>query len=146
MKFTSLIIASATLLGSASNVVAQFCSEATRFGILNVSPTTLAIGDSFTVSLNLTCGISNFGLIPSFLDYYISVPVNNNGHEPDILIARHTFDPTGPAFDSFTTTLPNTTYFTGASYQVVVHNINHTPSGTVLTVGEIEAGISITGI
>ena len=40
-----------------------------------------------TIKADFTCSFS-FGIDPQFTDYFIEVPVNNNGHEPPILLAR----------------------------------------------------------
>ena len=40
-----------------------------------------------TIKADFACSFS-FGIVPKFTDYYIEVPVNNNGHEPPILLAR----------------------------------------------------------
>ena len=84
----------------------QSCSEAARFGEVSITPDTVVPGDVRTSSLpinadwnidncgqivtvkaDFTCSFS-FGIVPKFTDYYIEVPVNNNGHEPPILLAR----------------------------------------------------------
>jgi hypothetical protein len=58
---------------------------------------------TFTVNANFTCA-AQLGVHPQYTDYYIEVPVNNNGHEPPILLARRTLDPNSatPLFDQFT--------------------------------------------
>jgi hypothetical protein len=40
-----------------------------------------------TVKADFTCSFF-FGINPTFTDYLIEVPVNNNGHEPPIVLAR----------------------------------------------------------
>lgn len=115
----------------------QPCPEAVRFGILSVSPTTLNPGDvcfhhfkaflktwfqlwvvqDITISVDLNCAINNFGIIPKFLDFSIVVPGDlNNGHEPNIVLARRDFDSsTGSTSDQFTTKVRQT-------YQVIRHS------------------------
>lgn len=44
-------------------------------------------GQTVTIAADFTCSFS-FDIQPTFTDYYIEVPVNNNGHEPPILLAR----------------------------------------------------------
>jgi len=41
----STAIALAAFSAAATSVAAQFCSEATRFGVINVTPSTLSPGD-----------------------------------------------------------------------------------------------------
>ena len=55
-----------------------------------------------TVKADFTCSFS-FGIRPKFTDYHIEVPVNNNGHEPPILLARRqpSVTPASP-IDQFT--------------------------------------------
>ena len=57
---------------------------------------------SFTVHADFTCSLY-FGIVPEYIDYYIEVPTNNNGHEPPILLARREFhQSTGtPPTDTF---------------------------------------------
>ncbi|KAJ7923755.1 hypothetical protein B0H13DRAFT_1602222, partial [Mycena leptocephala] len=77
------------------------CPEAARFGLLNVSPTTLSPGQAFTVTANLTCAIQ-LGNTPTFLDYYIDAAATHTVSGP-ILIARRTYDnSTSPPIDQFT--------------------------------------------
>jgi hypothetical protein len=59
---------------------------------------------SFTVTANLTCAIAK-GNTPTYLEYYIEVLTNNNGHEAPILLARRTYNATLPPVDTFTTTV-----------------------------------------
>ncbi|KAJ7133461.1 hypothetical protein C8R44DRAFT_611748 [Mycena epipterygia] len=124
------------------------CSEASRFGNLQVSPTTLAPGDSFTVVGNFTCS-AVLGFTPTFLDYFIQVPVGNNGHEAPILVARRTYNQSAdPPIDTFTTVLPSWFYFAGAQYQLFMDNsfAKPGPNGdSVITVGSISQPINITG-
>lgn len=56
---------------------------------------------TFTVAANFTCA-AQLGVHPQYTDYYIEVPVNNNGHEPPILLARRTLS-SGSLLDQFTT-------------------------------------------
>ncbi|KAJ7276746.1 hypothetical protein C8J57DRAFT_1310283 [Mycena rebaudengoi] len=122
LKLASLV-GLATL---ASALPGSSCSEALRFWDFQVSPTTLAPGDSITVL------------------------ENNNGHEAPILLARRTFDnTTSPPADSFTTTLPSWFYFADAQYSVVLTNLfaRAGPTGEqVITSGGVIQPITITGI
>ncbi|KAJ7286792.1 hypothetical protein C8J57DRAFT_1282053 [Mycena rebaudengoi] len=151
MHFNNFALKLASLVGLATFASAQagFCPEALRFGTFQVSPSTLAPGDSLTVTANLTCAIAK-GNTPTFLDYYIEVLANNNGHEPPILLARRTYDnTTSPPVDTFTTTLPSWFYFADAQYSVVMNNLFSRPGPTgeaVITVGGVSEGITITGI
>ncbi|KAJ7276748.1 hypothetical protein C8J57DRAFT_1310286 [Mycena rebaudengoi] len=139
----------ASLVGLATLAGAQSCSEAARFGNFQVSPTTLAPGDSITVTADFSCAIEK-GNTPTFLDYYIEVLANNNGHEAPILLARRMFDnTTSPPADSFTTTLPSWFYFADAQYSVVLSNLfsRAGPTGEqVITSGGVIQPITITGI
>ena len=59
-------------------------------------------GQTVTIKADFTCSLS-FGIKPLFTDYLIEVPVNNNGHEPPILLARRApiITPASP-IDQFT--------------------------------------------
>ncbi|KAJ6453100.1 hypothetical protein C8R45DRAFT_635593 [Mycena sanguinolenta] len=145
MRFNFLAIAAAF----ATTVIAQgnFCPEAARFGLVNVSPSTLSPGETFTVTANLTCAIE-LNNTPTFLDYYIDATATHTTGGP-ILIARRTYDnSTSPPIDQFTATLPNWFYFTDATYTFVMDNsfARAGPTGeSVITVGGIETPINITG-
>ena len=83
----------------------QQCPEAARFGEVSITPSNVAPGDVrpsslptviwnadgcrqiVSVKADFTCSFS-FGIRPAFTDYYIEVPVNNNGHEPPIVLTR----------------------------------------------------------
>ncbi|KAJ6632435.1 hypothetical protein B0H10DRAFT_14395, partial [Mycena sp. CBHHK59/15] len=86
-----LSVASLAAVALAPIVNAQQCPEAARFGVLEVTPSTVAPGDSFTVNVNLACS-QQLGYLPTYMDYYIEVLANNNGHEAPILLARRTYD------------------------------------------------------
>ncbi|KAJ7256083.1 hypothetical protein C8J57DRAFT_1075208 [Mycena rebaudengoi] len=148
MHFNNFALKLGSLVGLATFASAQSCPEALRFGNFQVSPSTLAPGDSFTVTANLTCAIAK-GNTPTYLDYYIEVLTNNNGHEAPILLARRTYNATLPPVDTFTTTLPSWFYFADAQYSVVMDNLFSRPGPTgeaVITVGGVSEGITITGI
>ena len=53
------------------------------------------------MNANFTCA-AQLGVHPQYTDYYIEVPVNNNGYEPPILLARRTLS-NGSLLDTFTT-------------------------------------------
>ncbi|KAF7361529.1 hypothetical protein MSAN_01186500 [Mycena sanguinolenta] len=130
-------------------VTAQSCDEAARFGVLSVTPSTLAQGDSFTVHVDLACA-QQLGYLPTYMDYYIEVLSNNNGYEAPILLARRTYDPaTVTPADTFTAQLPDWYYFADAQYSVVFVNSFAKPGPTnnsVITQGEVYTPINITGI
>ncbi|KAJ7643512.1 hypothetical protein FB45DRAFT_1113465 [Roridomyces roridus] len=148
MRFNTLFFTA--LAGFITTAVAQagFCPEAARFGLISVSPTTLSPGQSFTVTTNLTCAIQ-LGDTPTFLDYCIDGVSTANIGGP-ILLARRTYDAsTSPPLDTFTTTLPVWFYVSDATYSVRVDDSFARPGPTgksVITVGSISTGITITGI
>ncbi|KAJ7034109.1 hypothetical protein C8F04DRAFT_1103096 [Mycena alexandri] len=147
MRFNFLSIALLTGLATIVSAQGNFCDEASRFGNLNVSPSTLSPGQTFTVTANLTCAIQ-LDNTPTFLDYYIDATATHTVTGP-ILIARRTYDnTTSPPIDQFTAVLPNWFYFTDASYSLMMDNSFARPGPTgqsVITVGGISAGINITG-
>ncbi|KAG6875341.1 hypothetical protein C0992_004221 [Termitomyces sp. T32_za158] len=145
---------SATLLTFAGLVAStavprQFCPEATRFGTFTVSPNTVNPGDNVTISVNLDCGINQFGIRPKFLDFTIVVPAaSNNGFEPPIVLARRDFNsPTGSTSDQFTAKIPLAKFYVaGAPYNILMTNTYPTPGtdgSDVLVQGGIFGGITI---
>ncbi|KAJ7640317.1 hypothetical protein DFH06DRAFT_1000772 [Mycena polygramma] len=150
MRFNFSLIASLAALAVAP-IANAACPEASRFGQLEVVPSTLAQGDSFTVHVDLECA-SELGYLPTYMDYYIEVLSNNNGHEAPILLARRTYNLGGTGLspaDTFTAELPSWYYFTGAQYSVVFVNSFAKPgpnNNSVITQGSISAPINITGI
>lgn len=146
LSFSTVIATLAAVFAVATPAAAQFCSEATRFGVVSVSPTTLSPGDTFTITANFTCAVQ-YGVNPQYTDYYIEVPVDNNGHESPILLARRTLDPnsTTPLFDQFTLQLPYAYYF-NASYVVMLETTypeTGTDGSSYSVVGGIETPITI---
>ncbi|KAF8839628.1 hypothetical protein BDN67DRAFT_969736 [Paxillus ammoniavirescens] len=145
MRFgLAAIIASAALVSAAPRA-RQSCPEATRFGVLNFSPKTVSPGDSLTIDADFTCAINYFGIQPEYTDYYIEVPVNNNGHEPPILLARRTL-PSGSTSDQFTVEVPYATYFQNTSYVVILdttYPITGSDGSPYYVVGGVEAPITI---
>ncbi|KAJ7773655.1 hypothetical protein DFH07DRAFT_878309 [Mycena maculata] len=135
----------------APGAVAQTCAEAARFGELEVVPSTVAPGDSFTVHVDLTCA-AQLGYLPTYMDYYIEVLTDNNGHEAPILLARRTYLLGGTGLspaDTFSAQLPYWFYFTGAQYSVVFVNsfaMNGTMNNSVITQGSISVPLNVTGI
>lgn len=107
MKLTlpSVFLLLAAVVSARVHSARQQCPEAARFGEVSITPSTVSPGDvgpSSLLTLNwnadgygqivsvkadFTCSFS-FGIRPNFTDYHIEVPVNNNGHEPPILLAR----------------------------------------------------------
>ncbi|EIW74811.1 hypothetical protein CONPUDRAFT_140267 [Coniophora puteana RWD-64-598 SS2] len=154
MQFTvgalfTLAVAGAALAAPAEHVDAKrqsgFCPEASRFGNFNLTPTQVKSGDTITGTLNLTCA-QQYNIVPKYIDYYIEVPQNNNGYEPNILLAHH--EPAaGAIIDSFTTQVPYAGYF-NASYDVAVqltYAVDGSQEGTSYYVtGGVYAPISIT--
>ncbi|KAJ7485068.1 hypothetical protein B0H11DRAFT_2018023 [Mycena galericulata] len=151
MRFNSSLLTSvaAFVFAFVPSVAAQpACSEAERFGVLSLVPSTVAQGDSFTINLDLTCA-TFFQVFPVYLDYYIEVLTDNNGHEPPVLLARHTYNTTAaPSADTFTAQVPYWDYFSHAQYSIVIQNSNTnvgTMGNTVIAVGSTSAPINITG-
>jgi len=148
MRLNFSLLASLAALAFAPAATAA-CAEASRFGELEVVPSTLAQGDWFTVHVDLTCA-AVLGYLPTYMDYYIEVLSNNNGHEAPIVLARRTYNPASVApADTFTAQLPYWFYFADAQYSVVFVNSfgkNGTMNNTVITQGAISVPINITGI
>ncbi|KAJ7506912.1 hypothetical protein B0H11DRAFT_1973353 [Mycena galericulata] len=146
-NFNFLSIAALASLAATASAQEGFCPEAARFGSLDVSPTTLSPGQTFTITANLTCAVQ-LDDTPTFLDYYIDGTSQANIGGP-ILLARRTYDnSTSPPIDQFTTTLPAWFYVTDAVYSVRMDDSFARPGPTgesVITVGSISAGINITG-
>ncbi|KAJ7137440.1 hypothetical protein C8R43DRAFT_1203121 [Mycena crocata] len=138
-------------LGPLASLAAASCSEASRFGVLQVVPSTLAPGDSFTVHVDLICA-KQLGYLPTYMDYYVEVLSNNNGHEAPILLARRTYKlgkTTKAPADTFSAQLPQWYYFNDTQYSIVFQN-SFAKSGpknnSVITTGSISVPINITGI
>ncbi|KZP10454.1 hypothetical protein FIBSPDRAFT_867698 [Athelia psychrophila] len=147
MQFLLLTLAA---VASATPTRRVTCAEAARFGTLEVVPSKVKVGGSFTVHADFTCSLY-FNIIPKYIDYYIEVTANNNGHEPPILLARREFHhSTGtPPTDTFSTSIPDAYYFKGAAYQVVLdvtYAANGTTGAPYYQVGGTETGITIAGI
>ncbi|KZP16725.1 hypothetical protein FIBSPDRAFT_1047360 [Athelia psychrophila] len=146
----SALLLSLAAVASATPTRRVSCAEASRFGNLEVVPSSVAVGGSFTVHADFTCSLY-FGIVPEYIDYYIEVTSNNNGHEPPILLARREFhQSTGtPPTDTFSASIPDAYYFANASYQVVLdvtYPSNGTTGAPFYQVGSTETGINITGI
>ncbi|KAJ7174053.1 hypothetical protein C8R43DRAFT_1230786 [Mycena crocata] len=148
MRFNFLSLSALAGLATTVSAQAGFCPEALRFGSVSVSPSTLSPGQTFTVKTNLTCAVQ-LGNTPTFLDYYIDGVSTHNIGGP-ILLARRTYDnSTSPPADEFTTTLPVWFYNADAQYSVQMNDLFARPGPTgesVISVGGISAGITITGI
>ncbi|KAF8215180.1 hypothetical protein K438DRAFT_1562061 [Mycena galopus ATCC 62051] len=147
MHFTFFSIAALVSFASTAIAQAGFCPEASRFGLVSVSPSTLSPGETFTITANLTCAVQ-LDNTPTYLDYYIDAVATHTVSGP-ILIARRTYDnSTSPPIDQFTAVLPDWFYFTDAAYSLMMENsfARPGPSGeSVITVGGISTGINITG-
>lgn len=144
LSFSTALATLAAVFAAATPTAALFCAEASRFGNVIVSPTLLSPGDTFTITANFTCA-AQLGVHPQYTDYYIEVPVNNNGHEPPILLARRTLDPNSPLFDQFTVQLPYSYYF-NASYVVMLdttYPVTGTDGSSYSVVGGVETPITI---
>ncbi|EGN97643.1 hypothetical protein SERLA73DRAFT_184431 [Serpula lacrymans var. lacrymans S7.3] len=146
-SLSTLLFSLAALSTAVSSVSAVECAEASRFGRLEVVPSTVAPGQAFDVHANLTCAIY-FEIIPTYLDYYVEVLTDNNGHEPSIYLGRrdYTYNPLSPV-DTFTTSLPYGYYFNGSQYSVVldmIYPINGTDGSTVNIVGGTQALLNVT--
>ncbi|KIK97763.1 hypothetical protein PAXRUDRAFT_24494 [Paxillus rubicundulus Ve08.2h10] len=147
MRFgLTAIIASAALVSAAPHT-RQSCPEATRFGVLDVSPTTVSPGDSLVIDADFTCAINYFGIQPEYTDYYIEVPVNNNDYEPPILLARRTL-PSGSTStsDQFTVEVPYANYFQNTSYVVILdttYPITGSNGSPYYVVGGVEVPITV---
>ncbi|KAH9483436.1 hypothetical protein JR316_0002904 [Psilocybe cubensis] len=148
MKFAiSAAVLSFVGLASATSIAArQSCPQATRFGIPSVTPSTVSAGDSISITVDLTCGVTRFGIVPEFLDYSIEVPAEfNNGFQQAIILARRAI-PAGALSDSFTTTVPHGYFVANSPYNVVVtniYNINGTDGSPVLVKGGVLQPITI---
>ena len=103
---------------------AGFCAEAARFGNVVASPTTLSPGDvspsrpnicprhaltfgticaqELSVTSNFTCSFTK-GIEPKFIDYFLEVLIDNNGHEAPLLLERRVFDASAGPIDQFST-------------------------------------------
>ncbi|KAJ7704870.1 hypothetical protein B0H17DRAFT_1193367 [Mycena rosella] len=148
MCFNFLSIAALVSVATSVSTQAGFCPEALHFGSVIVSLTTLSPGESFTVTANLTCAVE-LGDTPTFLDYYINGVSEANIGGP-ILIVRRTYDATTmPPADQFTAVLPAWFYNTDAQYSLRMDNSFAKPGPTgesVITVGGVSTGITITGL
>ncbi|KAJ7083993.1 hypothetical protein B0H15DRAFT_403032 [Mycena belliarum] len=150
MRFNFSLLVSLAAAALAPVATAS-CSEAQRFGVLQVVPSTLAQGDSFTVHVDLACS-AELGYLPTYMDYYIEVLSNNNGHEAPILLARRDYRLNGTGLspaDTFTAELPHWFYFADAKYSVVFVNSFSKPgpnNNNVITTGSIAVPLNITGI
>ncbi|KAF8215345.1 hypothetical protein K438DRAFT_1562369 [Mycena galopus ATCC 62051] len=147
MHFNFFLLTALASLATTVSAQGTSCPEAARFGNVNVSPSTLSPGETFTVTANLTCAVQ-LGNTPTYLDYYIDAVATHTVSGP-ILIARRTYDSsTSPPIDQFTAVLPDWFYFTDATYSLTMDNsfARAGPTGdSVITVGGISTGISITG-
>jgi len=138
----------ATLAPGCVSAQQGFCVEAARFGTPIVTPTTLAPGDCFSIVTNLSCPIMR-GTIPFFVDYWLVVPqYENNGYEPDILLARKNFEGNASyPIDIVNTTLPHAYYWPNTTYNVFMKIIYPTPGMTngsqVNTTGGVYTPIDI---
>ncbi|KAJ7506885.1 hypothetical protein B0H11DRAFT_1903640 [Mycena galericulata] len=150
----NLNLLSVTALASlATTVIAQagFCPEASRFGTLKVSQTTLFPGQDTYLEpgprpLQPFIITSSLG---QFLDYYVVGTSPHNIGGPIILLARRTYHRSmSPPMDMFTTILPAWFYSADATYSIWMYDSFARPGSTgqsVITVGSIEIPINIAG-
>ncbi|KAI0259504.1 hypothetical protein BC834DRAFT_833448 [Gloeopeniophorella convolvens] len=147
LSFASLL----TFVVAASSTVAiptarQSCPEASRFGNLGVSPTNVSPGSVVTITADFTCAVNTFGIVPEHTDYYLEVPVNNNGHEPPIQLTRRVLA-AGQLKDSFQVTIPTYGgYFANASYTLILETtypVDNNDGTQTHVVGGIEAPLSL---
>ncbi|KAK0449675.1 uncharacterized protein EV420DRAFT_781983 [Desarmillaria tabescens] len=154
MKLTTiLILGLASLAGAKTSPIDKRlgCPEASRFGGFDVTPSNLQPGTEFTINADFTCGVEYFGIVPRYTDFYIEVPENNNGYEPDILIARREFtlpSPPLPPVLTFTARFPYyPVFFEAAQYMIALVNtypINGTDGSEVLIRGGVYVPINVT--
>ncbi|EGN99237.1 hypothetical protein SERLA73DRAFT_182140 [Serpula lacrymans var. lacrymans S7.3] len=148
LTLSSILLSIAAFSTAASvPITPTMCAEASRFGNPIYSPSTVAPGASMQIQTDFTCSFY-FGIHPTYTDYYIEVPTNNSGYEPNILLARRQPNVTASSpIDKFTVTIPDATYTSGANYAVVLdvtYPINGTNGTPVYVVGGVEGGITIT--
>ncbi|KAG6845461.1 hypothetical protein H0H87_008821 [Tephrocybe sp. NHM501043] len=150
MKFTlsAALLSFASIAASSSIRLPRSCPEASRFGDLTVSPTTVSPGDSITVNVDLECAINSFGHVPKYLDYTLEVPASsNNGYEVPVVLARREFT-AGATSDTFTVQVPFASYFAGGAYGVHLRN-TYSTQGTdgseVLIEGGVYTGTVLVG-
>ncbi|KZT23124.1 hypothetical protein NEOLEDRAFT_570881 [Neolentinus lepideus HHB14362 ss-1] len=142
-SFITIILISLVV---ATTTRALGCSEAERFGVVTVSPTTFAQGDNVTISTDFTCCYW-FDQPPIYTDYHIEVETNNNGHEPAILLARRQ-PPAGATNDSFTVQIPYAFVF-NASYSLILwttYPVNGSNGSPFYPIGGTVTPVNITGI
>ncbi|KAG6846161.1 hypothetical protein H0H93_015672, partial [Arthromyces matolae] len=130
----------------ASTVVPRSCAQAQRFGDLTISPSTVNPGDELSINVDFNCAVSSFGIVPVYMDYSISVPAAvNNGHEPNIVLARHNWT-SGSTSDDFTVQIPYANYFANAGYEItltITYPLAGTDGSQYLVQGGTEAPITI---
>ncbi|KAF9564494.1 hypothetical protein CPC08DRAFT_705239, partial [Agrocybe pediades] len=123
MKFaiSSTLLTLAAGLASAATIESRLsCPQATRFGIVTLSKSTVKAGDSLTINVDLRCAVQNFGINAQFLDYTLEVPASsNNGFQAPIVLGRHSIAH-GALSDTLTTTIPHGFFVAGSNYNVVL--------------------------
>ncbi|KAJ7636510.1 hypothetical protein FB45DRAFT_1001583 [Roridomyces roridus] len=149
MLFHRFLISAAALAGLSTSLAASVpCSEAARFGILRLSQTEVAPGESFTITTDLTCSVQ-LGYTPTYLEYFIDGVSTSNIGGP-IFLGRTTYDAsTTPPQDQLSLSLPVWYYDPNATYSVRVDDYfaQDGPTGeSVIRVGGVSTPIHIIGI
>ncbi|TFK50669.1 hypothetical protein OE88DRAFT_1631465 [Heliocybe sulcata] len=153
MKFFAAAAIS-SLVALASAAPALQCYEALRFGVISVSPTTLAAGDTATITADFTCAVEYYNHVPKYTDYLLEVPQNNNGYEAPYLLAHREPAP-GTLTDQFTVQASDSlcaiphAYYWNASYDIflqMTYPQNGTDGSTYYTVGGVYAPVTITTV
>ncbi|KAI0345414.1 hypothetical protein BDW22DRAFT_1482602 [Trametopsis cervina] len=148
MKFSVAILAVAAAFGLASgSPVLEARQEAVRFGVVNTHPTSVKLGEEFTVTYNSTLARWQ----PKFLDVYISGVYPSGFVTPSYQLLRVDYPPTSHSL-TFQTTLPildnsdvNKGYLVNGSYAIWAYITFPTDSGA-LAVGGTSTGIGIDGL
>ncbi|EIW74792.1 hypothetical protein CONPUDRAFT_159572 [Coniophora puteana RWD-64-598 SS2] len=114
------------------------CDEASRFGTFSINATS----DKAIVTGQVTHSYA--GIYPKYIDYYLEVPENNNGHESPIILA-HNEPKANASSDSFTVQIPDAPYWQ-ANYSVLAqltYPVKGEQGGTYYTTGGVFSGIKI---
>ncbi|GJE93280.1 hypothetical protein PsYK624_094390 [Phanerochaete sordida] len=138
MKLFALAASALTLAGSA---VAQ---EAARFGSVSVYPSTVKVGETFTVHYNSTTARHQ----PKYYDAYIQGTVQSNGFiQPQYLLQRTVFPTDGTKDVYFNTTVPDIGLGPGIVHSIwafITYPVDDTPDAP-LEYGGVSTGITVEG-
>lgn len=102
----ALAFATALVAGVASANPIVERQEALRFGVLDVSPSQVAIGDEIQINYNSTKAYYQ----PEYVDVYLQGTRSNGYNTPQVLIARHDYQPTQKSL-IFNATIPDVSAF-----------------------------------